>query len=111
MSLSKRRSRTVTVPSRPFDRLRGLSQQVDVGSGKVVNQVQIGHVHAFGVDGNGVLAVFFGLEVHGHLALAFAEVDGIVFAVLREVNLSIVAETELGQCRAFVEADDGVVKS
>ena len=86
-------------------------QQVNVSTCHSINKVQIVHLYAFKVEAEGVFAVLFGLEVQWHFALLVAIGDGIVFVALRDVNLGIVAITELGQCSAFVEAHNGFVDS
>ena len=85
-------------------------QQVNVSTCRIINKVQIVHLHAFKVEAEGVFIVLLGLEVQWHLALLVAIGDGVVFVALRDVDLGIVAIMELGQCSAFVEAHDSFVE-
>ena len=53
-----------------------------------------------------------GFEVQGHLSLVAGVGDGIVLAVLWDVDIGILlAEIELAELRAFVEADEGFVQN
>ena len=73
--------------------------------------MQITHLHTIGIHREGVGAVFRGLEVDRYLILFAAANDGIFLAILRDVDVSVlVAEVELAETAAFVEAHDGVVK-
>ena len=88
-----------------------MGQQIHICARQVVNQVQIGHLHAFWVHREGVGAVLGGLEAQRHFTLAVAVGDGIVLVALRDIDIGILmAEVELAQFRAFVETDDGVVE-
>ena len=86
-------------------------QQVYIGAGHVIDEVEVVHFHVLGVDREGVLAVLVGAEVDGHFTLAVAADDGVFLCALRDVEVGILlAEVELGQLVAFVEAHDGVVE-
>ena len=84
-------------------------QQVNVSARHLINKVQIVHLHAFKVEAEGVFTVLIGLEVQRHFALFVAIGDGVVIVALRNVNLGIVAITELGQCGVLVETQTGFV--
>ena len=72
--------------------------------------MQIGHFNALGVDAEGVGTVLVGLEVQWHFASGFGINNGVVLAVLRDVDIGILlAEIKLAQLGTFVEAHDGVV--
>ena len=85
-------------------------QQVDVGTGHVVDEVEVVHLHVHGVDREGVLAVLVGAEADGHFALGFGADDGVFLSALRDVEVGVLrAEVELLQLVALVEDHDGIV--
>ena len=88
---------------------RGL-EQVDIGAGHIVDEVEVVHLDILGVNADGIGAVLFGLEVDGHLAFGGAANDGVVAVALRDIELgAVLEELELRQLLAFTKADDGAV--
>ena len=87
-----------------------VGNQVDVGAGHVVDEVEVLHLNVFGVDAEGVGAVLFSFEADRHFTDFFSVDDGVVLVALFEIDLgAVVAELELRQLTAFTEADDGTV--
>ena len=87
-----------------------VGNQVDVGAGHVVDEVEVLHLNVFGVDAKGVGAVVFSLEADRHLTFGFAADDCVFAVVLSDADLgAVLTELELGQLTAFTEADDGAV--
>ena len=99
------------IPLAPF-RKGEPSEQVNICACKIIDEMQIAHLHAFGVDGNGIGAILGGLKVQRQFALGIGIGDGVFFPVLRDVELGAAfAEAELLQRLPAVEADDGVIES
>ncbi len=92
-------------------------QQVNVRTRQIINQVQVIHFQAFGVDRQGVGTVLLGLEIDGYLVCRDAmhcvstnRDNGIFLAVLRDVNLrAVFVDLEFGQGLTLVEAHNGAV--
>ena len=87
-----------------------LHEQVDIGASEVIDEVEIAELGFLGLDVDGVVAVLVGQEVTGLHALLIAVGDGVVLAILRDVESGIVGvEDELGQAVVLVETDDSLV--
>ena len=55
----------------------------------IINKVQVAHFHTLWIHGYRVFAVLRGLEVEGHLPYSVAIGDGVVLAVLRDIELGL----------------------
>ena len=87
-----------------------VSQQVDIGTGHIVDEVEVFHLYVSSVDGEGVGAIGSSLEVERHLTFSFTTHHGKLFVVLDEVELVVaLIEHELVEGATFAEADAGEI--
>jgi hypothetical protein len=70
----------------------GCFQQVDVGAGQMINQMQVGYLvrgYSSVGDGQRIFAVLLGLEVQRYLGLVAGVGDGIFRLSYRDVDVCI----------------------
>ena len=86
------------------------NEQVDIGTGHIINKVEVVHLQVLGINGNSVAAVVFSLEADGHLTFVGAAHHGVVFAALLEVDAGAgFVQVELLHHAAVAKADDSIV--
>ena len=87
----------------------GVDEEVNFGTGHVVDEVEVFEVHFLAGEVEGEAAVVFSLEVERHLTEAFNSCNSEVFAVDGHIDLGVVGvELHLGEVAAF-EGHDGAV--
>ena len=85
-------------------------EQVDVGAGHIIDEVEVVHVDVLGLNGDGIGAVFAGAEADGHFALGGAVGNSHLSVALRDVDASgVVHQVELIHHATIAEAYDGIV--
>jgi len=87
-----------------------LASRVGLDAGHVVDKVEITEFNIFGVEAEGVGAVFFSLEADWHFTLGFGVDHSVVFAFNRHVDLGVVGiHLELAEAFTFAKAQQGAI--
>ncbi len=91
--------------------VRPVLQQVDVGAGALVHEVEIAGLALLGLHGEGVFAIVGSLEAERHAALVAGVEGGVVLAAAAEAEAcGVFAEHELVHLGDVAEVDVGAVE-
>ena len=72
--------------------------------------MEVAELNVFGVEAEGVGAVFFSLEADGHLALVVSVDHSVIVAVDGHVDLAAVAEAHAAEVVALAKAHAGLAE-